>query len=202
MTPTITKAYASTAQGQIHYQYARASSFISKKKTPLIFLHKSASSSASYTSLISIYSSRGYDCYAPDMPGFGGSFDPSEDQIAAIRERGTKWYCEVFMEAFHDIGVFGKHENSVEGTLTTAHVMGHHSGACLAVELAVLYPNLINSICLVGPAVMSAEERLAMKDVYFKPFNKPETDGSHLIKTWNYLQSGSPCYLFLIAFSH
>lgn len=34
---------------------------------------------------------------------------------------------------------------------------------------------------------MSAEERAAMKEIYFKPFNEPVPDGSHLAKTWEYL---------------
>jgi len=36
---------------------------------------------------------------------------------------------------------------------------------------------------------MSAEERAEMKEIYFKPFNQPVEDGSHLLKTWTYLKN-------------
>ncbi|KAF2808491.1 uncharacterized protein BDZ99DRAFT_464360 [Mytilinidion resinicola] len=58
-------------------------------KPPPILLHKSASSSAYYDRLIAHYSARGHPCYAPDMPGFGNSFDPSAADVAAIHARGT-----------------------------------------------------------------------------------------------------------------
>jgi pimeloyl-ACP methyl ester carboxylesterase len=130
---------------------------------------------------MALYSSKGYACYAPDMPGFGMSFDPSPADISLIAKEGTKWYCDVFMEAFSSIGILTKGSKM--------HIIGHHSGACLALELAVLYPELVQSICLVGPAIMSVEERAAMKEIYFSPFNEPVPDGSHLAKTWQYLSS-------------
>jgi len=54
-------------------------------------------------------------------------------------------------------------------------------------EIAATYPDLVSSICLVGPAVMTATERAVMKGKYFAPFNEPVKDGSHLLKTWEYL---------------
>ncbi|KAH8686107.1 Alpha/Beta hydrolase protein [Tricladium varicosporioides] len=177
-SPIIKKAYADTPYGQIHYRYSIPSA--PPKSTPLIFLHKSASSSASYTHLMDHYSSLGHRCYAPDMPGFGSSFDPTPPQILEIESRGTGWYVEVFMSAFKEIGI-------LEGEMKGVHLVGHHSGAVLAVELAATYPSKISSICLIGPTVMNAEERAAMKEIYFKPFNEPVPDGSHLQKTWDYL---------------
>jgi hypothetical protein len=35
---------------------------------------------------------------------------------------------------------------------------------------------------------MSASEHAAIKEIYFLPFNEPVTDGSHLLKTWEYLK--------------
>ncbi|KAK3068094.1 hypothetical protein LTS18_000818, partial [Coniosporium uncinatum] len=69
------KAYVDTTHGQIHYRYILPPAQHLAKIHPILFLHKSASSSASYESLMEHYASQGYACYAPDMPGFGGSFD-------------------------------------------------------------------------------------------------------------------------------
>lgn len=180
MVITIRKAYADTLNGlvQLHYRYAFPPPDTPTKLYPILFFHKSASSSASYESLMLRYASVGYKCFAPDMPGFGSSWDPSDHDVARIEAEGTAWYASVFMEAFQNIGIVGP-----------CHIVGHHSGAVLAVELAATKPEFVKSICLVGPTVMSAEERAAMKEIYFKPFNEPQMDGAHLMKTWEYLGS-------------
>lgn len=191
--PVIKKAYADTAYGQIHFRLAlplpTETGTVNKgpERSPLVFLHKSASSSASYEALMRRYAAQGYRCYAPDMPGFGGSFDPSESAVVEIQRDGTAWYASVFLEAFKAMGIITSSSSSGEGGVK-CHLMGHHSGAVLAVELAARHPEMVQSICLVGPTVMSAEERAAMKTVYFAPFNEPVRDGSHLLKTWQYLE--------------
>jgi pimeloyl-ACP methyl ester carboxylesterase len=177
----VTKAYAKTSFGQIHYRFVLPPPNTPQVATPLLFLHKSASSSASYESLMLLYAAQGYRCYAPDMPGFGGSFDPSEKDIKAIEAKGTMWYADIFMEVFGELCLRGPRNQ------TKCHIIGHHSGAVLAVELAATRPDFVASICLVGPTITSAEERAAMKEIYFETFNQPRTDGSHLLKTWDYL---------------
>ncbi|KAI1340160.1 Alpha/Beta hydrolase protein [Xylariaceae sp. FL0016] len=174
--PTIKKAYVDTPHGQVHYRYALPSH---PGKDTLIFLHKSASSSASYERLISHYAPLGHPCYAFDMPGFGSSFDPSPAATAEIAAQGTRWYVDLFMQCFASLGLLG----------AGLHIIGHHSGASLAVEAAAAYPEPVRSICLVGASVMSAAQRAAMKEKYFAPFNAPVGDGSHLAKTWDYLRS-------------
>lgn len=176
--PSIRRAYVDTTQGQIHFRHVVPNN----SKGPLVFLHKSASSSASYDSLMKAYSSKGYACYAPDMPGFGASFDPTETQVGEIRAQGTSWYADVFMQAFEGMGL------DISGVSGKIPIIGHHSGAVLAVELAATRKEFVASICLVGPAVMTEEERVEMKSHYFDTFNKPMPDGSHLIKTWEYLR--------------
>ncbi|KAJ9142935.1 Alpha/beta-hydrolase [Pleurostoma richardsiae] len=176
---SIKKAYVDTPHGQLHYHYA-----LPRDRPPLdvlVFLHKSASSSKSYVKLIEHFHAEGYACYAPDMPGFGSSFDPSETAIQEILTHGTRWYIDVFMQAFNTLGIAGPGK--------TFHVLGHHTGASLAIEMATVYPEAVKSIGMVGPSVMSAEERAKMKDRFFAPFNQPVRDGSHLLKTWEYLRN-------------
>ncbi|RDW82651.1 hypothetical protein BP6252_03763 [Coleophoma cylindrospora] len=166
------KGYIDLPEGQLHYRSLPASS-PSGTKSPIIFLHKSASSSISWTKLMHHYSNLGYDTYAPDFPGFGQSFDPVVSEDSPLT---TAWYVHVLVSAFSKLG------------LKRYHVVGHHSGAVLAVEMAVLYEEEVESITLIGPTVMTAEERAAMKEMYFAPFNAPVEDGSHLLKTWDYLK--------------
>jgi pimeloyl-ACP methyl ester carboxylesterase len=163
----IKKAYHDTPSGQLHYRYIRSDTGV--KKEPLALFHMSASSSASYEPLMQFSASLGHDCYALDMPGFGGSFD-------CEGLPNTTYYVQLFAKILEELGLFG----------TGFHIIGHHSGACLSVEMAVLYPEVVRSICLIGPAIMTADERAAMKEKYYAPFNAPVPDGSHLLKTWEY----------------
>ncbi|KAH7303851.1 Alpha/Beta hydrolase protein [Stachybotrys elegans] len=176
----IKKSYADTPYGQVHYRYILPVSS-EPQKTPIVMLHKSASSSASYEAIMHHLAAQGYNCYALDMPGFGASFDPPEEAIAEILKRGTRWYVEVFVSALTSIGLLGKPAK--------VHLMGHHSGASLAPELAATHPDAVETVTLIGTAVMSENERAEMKKKYFEPFNKPVPDGSHLLKTWDYLRS-------------
>ena len=113
----------------------------------------------------------GWTCYAPDMPGFGGSFDPTEDPP------GITWYADLY----HD--VFSKLPEFEHG----CHILGHHSGGVIGIELAVKYPASVRSLTCVGPTVMSSTERTEMSKTFLEPFNKPFSSGDHLKKTWEYL---------------
>ncbi|ETS84137.1 hypothetical protein PFICI_02162 [Pestalotiopsis fici W106-1] len=170
----IRKAYADSSYGQVHYRYALPSVVTGDA---LVFLHKSASSSVSYTKLIQHYCGKGHTCYALDMPGFGGSFDPDPATIEEILSKGTRWYVDLFKTVLASLGI-----------VSGFHIIGHHSGASLATEMAAMYPDDVKSICLVGASIMSAEERAKMKEKFFAPFNQPVPDGSHLLKTWDYLR--------------
>ncbi|KAF2029465.1 alpha/beta-hydrolase [Setomelanomma holmii] len=173
----VLKACVTTPYGQIHYRHAVPAP--TSGLPPLLLLHKSASSSASMTKLMLHFSSLGYRCYAPDMPDFGSSFDPSESAIEEISQKGLAWYCELYAGVFHDLGIWDDK--------TGAHIIGHHSGAALAPQLAVMFPSIVRIICLVGPIVVREAERIAMTEKFMAPFNTPEPSGEHLSKTWDYL---------------
>jgi pimeloyl-ACP methyl ester carboxylesterase len=67
--PTVVKAYYDTPEGQIHYRYLHAP-VKDESKSPILFLHMSAASSHYYEKLMQLCAAEGYDCFAPDMPGF------------------------------------------------------------------------------------------------------------------------------------
>lgn len=164
--PSILKAYHNTANGRIHYRFL-SSGREHTNLAPIILLHMSASSSSSMEKMMVHLADLGYPTYAPDYPGFGSSSPP------ATNPANIAFYCNTVFD-------FCKAMN-----LKQFHIFGHHSGACIAVEMAVLFPEHILSICLIGPALMTLEERMAK---FFDPFNEPVLDGSHLLKTWQYLE--------------
>ncbi len=111
------------------------------------------------------------------MPGFGGSFDPTEEQAEEIERSGTEWFTSVFLAVFDRLGI----------TASKFHIIGHHSGASLATQIAATHPYLVASICQIGATTIGYEERQKMRERFLVPFNKPAEDGSHLQKTWDYL---------------
>lgn len=68
------------------------------------------------------------------------------------------------------------------------HVFGHHSGASIAIEMAVLHPDRVLTLSVCGAALMTPEEQkeIAAKEIVM--YNKPVADGSHLMKVWKYLE--------------
>lgn len=179
----VKKGYIEVQPGkQIHYRYILPAEG-SSPKIPIVYLHKSASSSVSHEKLMLHYAALGHAGYAPDMPGFGGSFDQHDDDVAAISEKNTRWYVDTFINVFQQLGLYEANSPAKQVAL-----IGHHSGACLGVEMAAVYPEFIQSITLVGPTVIGEEDRAEMKKAFFAPFNEPVEDGSHLLKTWNYLR--------------
>ncbi|KAK0649109.1 Alpha/Beta hydrolase protein [Cercophora newfieldiana] len=176
-TSPILKAYASTPHGQIHYRFSLPfPSHPSPSALPILLLHMSASSSASFTTLITTFTSLGYPCFAPDMPGFGSSFDPPYPSIPAL---SIPWYAAVFLSAFQPHPAFA----------AGCHIVGHHSGAVIGIEIARSTPSFARSLTLEGPAILTASERAEMSTKFLSPFNRPVADGSHLVKMWEYVRA-------------
>lgn len=113
----------------------------------------------------------GFCCFAPDMPGFGESFDLENAPT------GIDWYSQLYVDVFAKLPAFQR----------GCHIIGHHSGAVIGTDLAAYHGSFVQSLTLVGPAIMSAAERRQWAAKTLVPFNQPLEDGSHLSKTWDYL---------------
>ncbi len=153
------KAYVDTAHGQIHYRYTQGSGI------PLVFLHQTASSSAMWVPMMDEL--QGRPCYAFDTPGFGGSYDPE-----SVPDIG--YYVGVMSEALSGVGI------------ERFHLCGHHTGACVAVELAAEHPQQVVSLAMFGPVQLTRAERDEFRKHFSTPF-APNRDGSYLQQTWDYL---------------
>jgi pimeloyl-ACP methyl ester carboxylesterase len=69
-------------------------------------------------------------------------------------------------------------------------VLGHHSGASIATEMAVKSPERVLSATLCGPALLTAEEQAEVAPIELVMFNEPVADGSHLLKSWEKVVAG------------
>jgi len=101
---------------------------------------------------------------------FGGSYDLD------FQPENTTYYVNIYMKWLSTMPI------------TQFHLLGHHSGASLATEIAATYPDKVLTLCVIGLALMSPSEQAYWNDKANVPFNKPVDDGSHLMKTWKYLE--------------
>ena len=162
MTVPIRKAYADTSGGQIHFRHTGSGG------TPIVMLQQTASSSQMYTRLMEALGGDLW-CIAFDTPGFGGSFDP-------VGQPSINDYAAWICEAIDAIG------------LSAFHLFGHHTGACIGVEIAMAEPQRVASLMMCGPAPLTADERQEFSQHFGDPI-APTADGAYLQETWEYLRS-------------
>jgi pimeloyl-ACP methyl ester carboxylesterase len=132
--PKLRRAYAEWAHGQIHYYDGGGAGI------PLLLLHQSPASSSDWFSIIPFLTEAGIRVLAMDTPGMGLSDPlPFEPVIAD--------YADAVPVVLDNAGV------------ESAHLLGHHTGAQIAVEAAVRHAARVRSAALYGVPVMSPDER-------------------------------------------
>ncbi|MCY4165212.1 MAG: alpha/beta hydrolase [Gammaproteobacteria bacterium] len=154
------KGYADGPFGQIHYQEAGSG-------TPLLLLHQSPSSSEMFEAAYPRLAARGIRAIGIDTPGFGQSHVP--DQPPSIAD-----YANAIRSVIDHL------------KLDRAALLGHHTGASIAAELAVMEPQRVTRVVLNGAPLLTAEEQAEWREALKKhPEMPPQADGSHLMDIWN-----------------
>lgn len=161
----VRKGYSDTASGrQVHFRHRAGDG------DTVIFLHQTASSGQMYLKTFERLDPR-WNCYALDTPGFGGSFDPDPDEAPTMAH-----YVDWLREAVAALGI------------ERAHIVGHHTGACIGVEWAARDPAFARSLSLCGPVPLTAEERVEFSKHFGTPFS-PTVSGGYLMDNWEYLRA-------------
>lgn len=127
------RGYAQGPYGQIHFRHAGDG-------TPIVLLHQAPMTSAQYDNVYEPLARRGFHAIGIDMPGFGMS-DPVEGV-----PRVEDWAAcvpPVLVELGHQ----------------HAAILGHHTGALVATEVALQYPDHVSAVILNGPMPLTAPER-------------------------------------------
>jgi pimeloyl-ACP methyl ester carboxylesterase len=125
--------YADGPFGQIHFQTLG-------EGTPLVLLHQAPMTSAQYDNVYAPLAARGYRPIGIDMPGFGMS-DPTP-----FTPR-VEDYAQIVPPVLAALGV------------PKAHMLGHHTGALVATEVALQFPEIVKALILNGPLPITEEER-------------------------------------------
>jgi pimeloyl-ACP methyl ester carboxylesterase len=160
----IRKGYSDSSGGQIHYR------MMAGEGIPVVFLHQTASSSLMWIKTMERLSGD-WPMYAFDTPGFGGSFDAPADAKPLMST-----YVDWLYEAIRKTGI------------DHCHIVGHHTGSCIGVEMAARYPALARTLTMIGPVPLTDEERVEFSKHFGIPFT-PVVSGSYLLENWEYLRN-------------
>ena len=157
------RAYADIPEGQIHYQFAGSGQ-------PLLLLHQTAFSSVEYSQVMPILANH-FHVVAMDTIGYGMS-DPAP-YVFEIAD-----YARTVKEFMTALGI------------APAHIVGHHTGSSIGLELATAYPDLVKKLVLSGCPYYEASERKE-RMTKFRPL-QITTDGSYILDKWRLFQQYMP----------
>jgi len=152
----------------MHYRATVAS-------TPrVLMLHQTPSSSRSFAALMHALDRRGVGSLALDRPGFGAS-------DAAPEGWTLRTHAEIALDAAQQLAS------------PPVVIVGHHTGARIAVEAADARPDLVQALVLVGlPYYESEAARSEMLDQLGLVPLVMHRDGSHFLSEWSRLRRLAP----------
>lgn len=156
----IRRGFVYVPGAEIHYRV------VGTVGSPLVMVHASPGSSKSLEPLMLRLSSDRV-VYAPDTWGNGDSSKPDDDRLE------IEDYADVVKKVIDELG------------LDRVDLYGTHTGACIALELSLRYPERIRRLILAGLPFWSSEERFELLENYAPPI-RVSGDGSHLIWAWNF----------------
>jgi len=163
----IRRAFADLPHGQMHYAECGEPG-----ARPVLLLHQTPRSWAEYRAVLPLIGSR-YRAIAMDTAGFGDSEPlPGPASIEA-------WAAA----ALHLLDVLGIHRT---------HVVGHHTGGVIAVELAARHPQRVAALVLSSTPYTDAAFRQARAERPPIDEVEPSADGSHLAALWRKRQAFYP----------
>lgn len=145
---------------QVHYREAEGAG------RPLVLLHLMPGSAKQMEPLMTALSPQ--CCLAPDMAGTGDS-DPLAASDPSIADYAGDTIA--FLRAL--------------GGGVPVDLYGSHTGACLAVEVALLAPELVRSVILDGMPLFTPEKALELTQRY-APEVTPDHNGLHLLWAHNF----------------
>ncbi len=160
MNKLIKKAFLDTADGQIFYR-------IGGNGKPLLLLHRSPRSSDEFKAMMPLLALK-RQAIAMDLMGYGNSDKPPRSYSMAD-------YAQSAIALLDELEI------------KTASILGNHTGAYLAGEIAAAYPERVEKLILCNVDYFTEEEKTSILK-YYEDFH-PSADPSNLVKRWSYVQS-------------
>lgn len=170
----VRRGYVDTMFGQIHY--AEGGQRTGGTGSSVLLLHQTPRSHDEFAEVLPLLA-REHHVVAIDMLGFGLSAKPYQDQ--AIEQ-----YAAGALAALDALGI---------GDVA---VLGHHTGAIAAIEVAASAPDRIRRLVLSSPEYTDAAWRARHAGGPGVDDAPAQADGSHLVTLWSqrasYYPSGRP----------
>ncbi|MEC9375447.1 MAG: alpha/beta hydrolase [Pseudomonadota bacterium] len=116
------KAYTDGQFGQIHYSTCG-------EGRPLILMHQSPTCMIQFQNVWELLAQKGYQAISMDLPGYGQSTGP--ESVPSIPD-----YAHIVPAVMDALGI------------DKADILGHHTGAIVATEVLLQYPERFNRIIL------------------------------------------------------
>ncbi|HEY6458172.1 MAG TPA: alpha/beta fold hydrolase [Steroidobacteraceae bacterium] len=167
VAPRVRRGYFESRYGQLHVHNAIPPGGGFDESTSLLCLHATPRSARSLLPLLELM---GMDrsVYAPDLPGFGNSDPPPARPSIADYAAAVGDFCTSMR--FRQIDV-----------------LGYHTGALVAAELAMALPGVARRVVLMGVPVPDEAERENFRRTPWPV--APVADGSHLHAQWDQTQT-------------
>lgn len=164
--PQIEPGYVGTRRGRLHIACCGAAD-----APAVLLLHQTPRSVAEYRAVLPLLGAR-WRAIALDTPGFGAS--------AALPEGASiEGWADAAAALLDALG------------LACAHVVGHHTGGVIALELAAARPERVARLVLSSTPWIDAAERVRRAQRGAIDRVEPRADGSHLGELW---QRRAPFY--------
>lgn len=158
MNKAIKRAFLDTEDGQIHYR-------IGGEGDSLLLLHRNPSSSNEFHELMPIFAQK-RRVIAMDLMGLGDSDKPP--RMYSISD-----YAKTVILLLDELGI------------KKINILGHHTGAYIAGEVAAAYPDRVEKIILCNVDEFTEQDKAAILKRYAEVFQiKP--DGTHLVERWSF----------------
>lgn len=151
------RAFVDTPEGQIHYCGAG-------EGKPVLLLHQTPRSWDEYRDVIPILA-REFRVVAMDTIGYGDSYKPARTCAIEDYARGAIALLDGL-------------------SIPRAAVVGHHTGAVIAIELAASYPERVERLVLSASPYVDAADRERRKGRPPIDHVEMKADGSHLVELW------------------
>lgn len=141
--------------------------------TPVLFLHQTPRSWREFEDVLPLLAPQA-DCIAMDTVGYGGS-PPFADGQPSIE----RW-AETALALAEGLGLPG------------FTVVGHHTGAVIALEMAAQAPERVRALVLSSCPYVDAQRRERHGQHPVVDAVKPHADGGHLLELWRGRQGFYP----------
>lgn len=158
----IRRGFADLDHGQVHLRRAGTGDAV-----PLVLIHQSPGSSKQLEPLMAELAALGRPSLAPDTPGNGDS-EPLAMAQPEIPDLAAAAFAAV--------------AGQVDGPF---HLYGSHTGASIAMEIALAHPDRVRSLTIDGMGLYAAGLQSEVLDRYAREI-RPDAEATHLMKVWHF----------------